>query len=178
MTALAELPLSDRKKYYDNIVPEPIEVIKRPLSKKDSIRIIGRSIKRKEDSIKWVEAVKMQFFKGDDFNYQYCAECYDAEILKKTRINKHCPFKMTVYKGQYSENWSYAFYDKHGYYFKVEGPDLNKSGIISSQEEDVHKWFLMSPGIGYWMSDVAMNHDQYSINKASLFLNGEKIRDN
>jgi hypothetical protein len=179
MTALVELPLSDRKYYYyDNISPEPIEVIKRPLSKKDSIRIIEQSINRKEDSIKWREAVKMQFFKGDNFNYQYCAECYDAEISKKARINKHCPFKMTVYKGQYIENWSYAFYDKYRAYFKVEGPDLNKSGIISSQQEDVHKWFLMSPGIGYWMSDVDMNHDQYSINKASLFLNGEKIRNN
>lgn len=175
MNELSELPFSDKKTYYNNIYPEPKIYRKRILSKKDSIWIKEIAIRIKEDSIKAKEAVKAQFSKGFNFDYQYCAECGDAEISKKERINKHCPFKMALYKDQPIENWSYAFSDKYRYYFKVEGPSLNKTGVSSSQEADLHKWFLMSPGLGYWMSDVAVNNSQYSINSAYLFLNGEKV---
>jgi len=169
MNIVSEMPLSDKKAHNENGAYAITDHLTKSLSGMAPARIRADSIQKKE-------TIKQQFLKDISFDYQYCTECYDPEISKKERINKHCPFKITIYKDQFSENWSYAFFDKYKYYFKVEKPIIITSGFQPS-EDVLHEWLLMSPGIGYWMADVAVNNGKYSINSAYLFLNGKKIND-
>ncbi|MBB3054407.1 hypothetical protein [Mucilaginibacter gotjawali] len=170
MNELSELRLSD-KPYFNNIrIDEPKVFRWGKMSKKDSINIKEDSVRKKVDSIKLRESSRSRFLNGIAFDYQYCAECYDAEIPKKTRINNHCPFKFSLYKNLSDDNWSYAFSNKYRHFFEVE----NRPREIM---QDMHgiSWLMMSPGIGFWMSNVANYNSRYSTNFYNLFLNGKKI---
>jgi hypothetical protein len=175
---LSELPLSAKETYFNTIkFIEPQIVRNKILSKKDSIRIIEYSNNRRKDSIKMREYIKSQFLRGDHFDYQYCAECYNDETSKAEKIKRHCPLKIALYKAGYDENWSYAFSDKYKHYFKVEQRNFGASNVIkySTDQLNSNEWLLMSPGIGYWMSDVSNYYSLYSTNFNNLFLNEKKI---
>ena len=166
MNILSKLPFSDRESGFrnGNVVSPIVETYQEKANTmKDSIRI-------KRDSITTRETVKRQFLKGDNFDYQHCAECYDIEISKRERIYQHCPLKIALYKNQFNENWSYAFSDEYRHYFKIE---TSTNQPDWQMVEDA--WLLMSPGVGYWMSDVTVNNGKYLISGAYLFLNRKKI---
>lgn len=170
MNELSELRLSD-KPYFNNVqIDEPKVFHRGKMSKKDSVKIKEDSARKKVDSIKLRESSGSRFLNGIAFDYQYCTECYDTEIPKKTRIDNHCPFKFSLYKNLSDDNWSYAFSNKYGHFFEVEN---RPRGIM----QDMHRisWLMMSPGIGFWMSNVADYNSRYSTNFNNLFLNGKKI---
>jgi hypothetical protein len=172
MNELSELKLSD-KPYFNNVRIDEAKVFRiGKLSKKDSIKIKEDSVRKKIDSIKLREAIKSRFLNGFDFYYQSCAECYDTEIPKKARINNHCPFKFSLYKNLSDDNWSYAFSNEYLHFFEIENPSRR---ITRNMDRNSNSWLMMSPGIGFWMSNVANYNSRYSTNFNNLFLNGKKI---
>ncbi|MDB5120064.1 MAG: hypothetical protein JWN56_1282 [Sphingobacteriales bacterium] len=79
---------------------------------------------------------------------QYCAECYNPKISKVERFKRHCPLSLRNH-----QNWSYAFYQSGKPYFKVER--YHDYDTISANPGIPNIWQLMTPGVGFWISDVA-----------------------
>jgi hypothetical protein len=143
-----------------------------------------KSYKHKRDSIKAVADSLRIKYENDCFgHYQYCPECYNAAISKSERIKRHCPVKISLDSvGAWDENWSYAFSIKNGHYLKVENQIYPHSLYIAVQAAEITEndypinWQLMSPNVGYWMSDVALKDLHYKESTFStLTLDGNPI---
>ena len=102
-------------------------------------------------------------------------------ISKEDRIKMHCPVRISPMKSNPVENWSFAFADKRRMFFKVEtqqyysisyGPQV----VVRGEDNYLIRWLLMSPGIGFWMTDVAGNSRKYLMpnqSKLKLYLNNK-----
>ena len=88
----------------------------------------------------------------------------------------HCPIKVSPKAINPDENWSLAFFDKNRAFFKVEAQMYvniwDDPQTMQVEEENYPvRWLLMTPGIGFWMTNVAGNSRQYLVpNKSNLKL--------
>lgn len=176
LSSLTLMPLSTQKRYVNyvtEITPTPF------YPGRDKSKIDSLIKKHKADSIKneihqHNNAVS-RFFTSYNFDYQYCPECYDLTIPKLDRIRNHCPVKIAMYIYNYDENWSYAFSNKYGHFFKVEKEYQSFNSAPMRTENDRNSWLMMSPGIGYWISDVSKTDRNYIDQVNNLFINGKAI---
>ncbi|MEP6611886.1 MAG: hypothetical protein ABJA76_08380 [Mucilaginibacter sp.] len=158
----------------------------------DEVHYVGDektvAIYKKRDSIAAARNDSLQkIIAADCFGlYQYCPECLNDKTPKLSRIKKHCPVNISPEEFNTDENWSYAFSSKTHHYFKAESPNhVENRGPApepyyqypgeTMPHNYLFKWLLMSPGVGYWMTDVSKFSMKYFIpdgSNTNLKLNG------
>jgi hypothetical protein len=87
--------------------------------------------------------------------FQYCPTCYTKKLSKATKIKNHCPLNLTVnykaYKPEFNCSYDTLLFGK--VFFKTE---IRLNRIYSSANVwQVDPWLIISPGLGYWMSDMS-----------------------
>jgi hypothetical protein len=181
MKFLTGFPMAKQKFYstsdIDIKVDTPVEIT--PINPDPKTLSVIRKNRSGSDSINAAMALDRIKYKNDCFRlYEYCTQCYNAHVSKTERIKMHCPINISMNGAEADENWSYAFSSKKRNYFQVESDPENRSVIPMANSSDMpQRWQMMSPGIGYWMTNIATENRHYQGTKSTLLLNGVDIRD-
>ena len=112
---------------------------------------------------------------------EYCKECYDTSYSIRYKLANHCPFNIYASIKHADQNWRYSFSRQNLHFFGVENliQPLIETAWSNDQEyehlKNIWNWQLMSPGIGYWLSNFEDFGFKYKPSAIDYYINGKKI---